>query len=136
MFVSSFENRPLHHVAIAVPSLEEARGPFELLAGTPGSEPETIESQGVRVMFVGQVELIEPLTPDSSVARFLERRGTGLHHIAYESDDIPSDLAHFKAAGLQLIDEEPRPGADGHLVAFLHPRTTGGVLVELVQRVD
>lgn len=134
MFVSSFGNRPLHHVAIAVPSLEEARGLFELLSGTPASDPETIESQGVRVLFVGQVELIEPLTPESSVARFLERRGTGLHHVAYESDDIPSDLARLEEAGLQLIDEEPRAGAGGHLVAFLHPRSTGGVLIELVQR--
>ena len=134
MFVSSFANRPFHHVAVAVPSIDEARGLFELLSGTSGSEPETVQSQGVRVMFIGSVELIEPLTPESSVARFLKRRGTGLHHVAYESDDIPSDLAHFKEAGLELIDEGPRPGAGGHLVAFLHPGSTGGVLIELVQR--
>ena len=133
MFISSLKDRPFHHVAVAVPSIEEARGLFELLSGTQGSEPETVESQGVRVMFVGPVELIEPLTPESSVARFLERRGTGLHHVAYESDDISSDLAHLKEAGLQLIDEEPRPGSEGHLVAFLHPHSTGGVLIELVQ---
>jgi methylmalonyl-CoA/ethylmalonyl-CoA epimerase len=134
MFVNSKQNRPFHHVAVAVPSIEKARGLFELLSGTPGSEPETVSSQGVRVMFVGPVELIEPLAPDSTVARFLERRGSGLHHVAYESDDLPSDLARLKEAGLELIDEEPRPGAGGHLVAFLHPRSTGGILVELVQR--
>jgi methylmalonyl-CoA/ethylmalonyl-CoA epimerase len=135
MSVSSLKDRPFHHVAVAVPSIEEARGLFELLSGTSGSEPETVESQGVRVLFVGPVELIEPLTPESTVARFLERRGTGLHHVAYESDDIPSDLARLKEAGLQLIDEVPRAGAGEHLVAFLHPRSTGGVLIELVQRV-
>ena len=134
MFVTSNEDRPFHHVAVAVPSIDEARGLFELLSGAPGSEPETVASQGVRVMFVGPVELIEPLTPESTVARFLERRGTGLHHVAYESDDLPSDLARLKAAGLELIDEVPRPGTAGHLVAFLHPRSTGGVLIELVQR--
>jgi len=135
MFVSFFENRPLHHVAVAVSSIEEARGVFELVAGTHGSKPEIVESQGVRVQFVGQIELVEPLTSESPISRFLERRGSGLHHIAYESEDIPTDLARLREAGLELIDKAPRPGADGHLVAFLHPRSTGGVLVELVQRV-
>jgi methylmalonyl-CoA/ethylmalonyl-CoA epimerase len=134
MFVESLGSRPLHHVAVAVPSLEAARSHFETLANAPGSVPETVESQGVRIMFVGSVELIEPLTPDSTVARFLERRGSGLHHIAYQSDDILSDLARLKEAGLLLIDEEPRLGAAGHLVAFVHPQSTGLVLIELVQK--
>ena len=133
MFASSFEGRPIHHVAIAVSSLEEARGLYEKISGTVGSEPETLESQGVRVMFIGAVELLEPRSPETTVGRFLAKRGPGLHHVAYRTDDIRSDLAHFKAAGLQLIDEEPRPGAGGHLVAFLHPRSTGGILIELVQ---
>ena len=134
MFIDSIGHRPLHHVAIAVPSLEEARGPFELLSEAPGTPPETVESQGVRVMFIGSLELIEPLSTDSAVARFLERRGTALHHIAYVSDDIVADLARLGEAGVRLIDEAPRPGAGGHLVAFLHPKSTGGVLVELVQK--
>ena len=133
MFASSFEGRPIHHVAIAVSSLEEARGLYENISGTGGSEPGTLESQGVRVMFVGAVELLEPRSPETTVGRFLAKRGPGLHHVAYQTEDIRSDLAHFKAAGLQLIDEEPRPGAGGHLVAFLHPRSTGGILIELVQ---
>ena len=133
MFASSFEGRPIHHVAIAVSSLEEARGLYENISGTVGSEPETLESQGVRVMFVGAVELLEPRSPETTAGRFLAKRGPGLHHVAYQTEDIRSDLAHFKAAGLQLIDEEPRPGAGGHLVAFLHPRSTGGILIELVQ---
>lgn len=127
------EDRPLHHVAIAVPSLEDARAIFESLSGASATEPESLEAQGVRVTFIGQVELLEPLGPDSTVARFLERRGPGLHHIAYATQDIRGDLAALRAQGCTLIDEEPRPGAGGHAVAFIHPRSTGGVLVELVQ---
>ena len=133
MSIPSLEDRPLHHVAIAVPSLEEATSLYELLSGAKGSEPETIPSQGVRVTFIGKVELLEPLSPTSTVARFLDRRGPGLHHIAYPSTDLRSDLAALEEAGIQLIDREPRPGAGGHSVAFLHPRSTGGILIELVQ---
>jgi methylmalonyl-CoA epimerase len=122
------------HIAVAVPSIEDARPLYERLSGATGSPVEEIPSQGVRVAFVGQVELLEPLTPESGVGRFLERRGPGFHHIAYRTPDIVAELARVAAAGFDLIDEEPRPGAGGHLVAFLHPRSTGKVLVELVQR--
>jgi methylmalonyl-CoA/ethylmalonyl-CoA epimerase len=88
----------------------------------------------VRVAFVGSVELLEPLAPDTTVGRFLDRRGPGLHHIAYRTKDIEGDLARLSAAGLQLIDETPRTGASGHRVAFVHPSSTGGILVELVER--
>lgn len=127
------EPRPLDHVAVAVPSLDEGRRVFELVSGAPCSSVETLESQGVRVAFCGAVELLEPLGPDTTVGRFLERRGTGLHHVAYRSEDLEADLARLADAGVELIDAAPRPGARGHLVAFLHPRSTGGVLVELVQ---
>ncbi len=127
------EPRPLDHVAVAVPSLDEGRRVFELVSGAPCSRAETLESQGVRVAFCGPVELLEPLGPDTTVGRFLERRGPGLHHVAYRSEDIEADLARLADAGVELIDTTPRPGARGHLVAFLHPRSTGGVLVELVQ---
>lgn len=122
------------HIAVAVPSIEEARPLYERLSGATGSPVEEIPSQGVRVAFVGQVELLEPLSPDSGVGRFLERRGPGFHHIAYRTPDIHAELTRVAAAGFDLIDEEPRPGAGGHLVAFLHPRSTGKVLIELVQR--
>lgn len=122
------------HVAVAVPSIEEARPLYERLSGVSGSPVEELPEQGVRVLFVGEVELLEPLAPESSVARFLDRRGPGLHHIAYRTPDIHAELARLAEAGFELIDTEPRPGAGGHLVAFLHPRSTGKTLVELVQR--
>jgi methylmalonyl-CoA/ethylmalonyl-CoA epimerase len=87
------------------------------------------------VAFCGQVELLEPLGPDTAVGRFLERRGQALHHVAYRSRDLQGDLDRLAAQGIELIDATPRPGARGHLVAFLHPRSTGGVLIELVQHV-
>ncbi|MEJ2541958.1 MAG: methylmalonyl-CoA epimerase [Gemmatimonadota bacterium] len=124
----------IDHVAMAVSSLDEARPLYERLSGAVGSPVEELPSQGVRVTFVGGLELLEPLTPDSPVGRFLTRRGPGLHHIAYRTPDIRSELARLAQAGFELIDREPRPGAGGHLVAFLHPRSTGKVLTELVQR--
>ena len=123
----------LHHVAVAVPSIGEAAPLLELLTGASCSPPEEIPDQGVRVAFVGQLELLEPLGPDGTVARFLERRGPGLHHVAYRVPDIPSALREREEKGFRLIDREPRPGAGGHLVAFLHPGSTAGVLWELVQ---
>jgi len=127
---------PLDHVAIAVSSLEEACRLFELLSNERCSAPETLESQGVRVAFCGSLEILEPLSPDTTVGRFLDRHGPGLHHVAYRCRDVQAELDRLSAAGMDLIDAHPRPGARGHLVAFLHPRSTGGVLVELVQRDD
>jgi methylmalonyl-CoA/ethylmalonyl-CoA epimerase len=126
-------DRPLDHVAIAVSSIDAAARHFELLSGQAGSPPEELPAQGVRVSFCGQVELLEPLGPDTTVGRFLERRGQALHHIAYRSNDLQADLRSLATQGVELIDETPRAGARGHLVAFLHPRSTGGILVELVQ---
>ena len=127
---------PLDHVAIPVHSIEDSASLFELISGEVCSPPETLEAQGVRVAFVGSIELLEPLSPDTTVGRFLERRGQGLHHIAYRTDDISTELSRLAAAGVHLIDEEPRLGANGHLVAFLHPRSTAGILTELVQHTD
>lgn len=124
---------PLHHVAIAVPSIEEAAPLFELLTGETCSPAEEISGQGVRVAFLGRIELLEPTGPDTPVGRFLERRGPGLHHVAYEVPDIAGALREFEDRGLELIDRQPRAGAGGHRVAFLHPRSTGSVLWELVE---
>ncbi|MBT8405187.1 MAG: methylmalonyl-CoA epimerase [Gemmatimonadetes bacterium] len=125
---------PFHHVAVAVPSLASAVPLYESVTGHRSSPIQTLETQGVRVCFVGpQLELLEPLTPDTGVGRFLDRSGAGLHHIAYRSDDLRADLERLAADGFELIDAEPRPGAFGHSVAFLHPRSTGRVLIELVE---
>ncbi len=136
MMYSPSADRPFHHVGVAVHSIAESGTLYELLTGEDCSTPETLESQGVKVAFVGQVELLEPLSPDSTVGRFLARRGPGLHHIAFEVADIRAELERLEGAGLHLVDREPRRGAKGHLVAFLHPSSTDGVLVELVQHAD
>ena len=124
---------PLDHVAVAVTSLEEACHFFQLLAGDSCSPVEELPAQGVRVLFVGSIELLEPLGPDTPVGRFLQKRGQSLHHIAYRVPDLPETLSRLRAEGFELIDEAPRIGARGHKVAFLHPRSTGGILVELVE---
>jgi methylmalonyl-CoA/ethylmalonyl-CoA epimerase len=128
---------PVDHIAIAVPSIELARPIFERMTGGPASGRERVESQGVDVVFIGtgaaRIELLEPHTAESAVGRFLAKRGQGLHHIAYRVDDLAATLASLAAAGTELIDRTPREGAHGRLVAFIHPRSAAGVLVELVQ---
>jgi methylmalonyl-CoA epimerase len=119
---------PVDHVAIAVPSLEAAIPLYERLTGERASPVEHIEEQGVRVAFLGAIELLEPTGPDSPVGRFLARRGPGLHHVAYRTKDISAELARVRDAGFELIDAAPRAGAFGHRVAFLHPRSTGSVV--------
>jgi len=128
---------PLDHVGIAVRSIAEALPLFQLITGGDGSPTEHVAGQGVAVAFVGsgnaRLELIEPTTPDSPVARFLERRGPGLHHLAYAVPDVAAALERLRRAGIQLVDQQPRLGAHGRRVAFLHPASTGGVLIELVE---
>jgi methylmalonyl-CoA/ethylmalonyl-CoA epimerase len=128
---------PLDHVAIAVPSISAVLPLFELITGAIGSPIERIESQKVDVAFIGsgegRIELIQPSAADSTVQRFLDKRGTCLHHIAYRVPDIDAALELLAAAGLRLIDEKGRPGAGGHRVAFLHPESTAGILIELVE---
>lgn len=127
---------PLDHVAIAVESIAASQPLFESLIGAAGSRVERVAGQGVDVVFIGtgagRLELLQPTAPDTAVGRFLARRGPGLHHIAYRVSDIDAELARLAEAGVELIDRVARRGAHGHRVAFLHPRSTGGVLVELV----
>jgi methylmalonyl-CoA/ethylmalonyl-CoA epimerase len=127
---------PLDHVAIAVESIAASQPLYESLLGAAGSPIEHIPSQGVSVVFIGsgagRIELLEPESADTPVGRFLARRGPGLHHLAYRVPDVDAALAKFAADGLELIDRMSRPGAHGRRVAFLHPRSTGGVLVEIV----
>ena len=129
--------RGLHHVAIAVENLASARKTYEKALGLSGLPIEHVADQKVNVLvlFAGlqRVELVEPAAPDSPVAGFLRKRGGGIHHVAWNVDDIESAIARLKASGVKLIDETPRPGAHGTRIAFVHPKSTGGVLMELVE---
>jgi methylmalonyl-CoA epimerase len=128
---------PLDHVAVAVPSIASALPLFELILGASGSGTVAVPDQGVNVVFLGtgptRLELIEPARPDTGVARFIERHGAGLHHIAIRVADLDATLADLAGRGLPLIDREPRTGAHGERIAFLHPRAANGVLVELIE---
>ncbi len=125
------------HVAIAVESLQKAQAFYEEVLGIPPEGIEEVPGQGVRVAFfqVGslRIELLEPTGPESPVAKFLEKRGPGMHHLAFRVEDLEKELARLEAAGVRLIDRKPRPGARGSRIAFLHPKDSGGVLVELCQ---
>jgi len=129
--------RALDHVGIAVHSLDDSLPVFESITGGKGYGREAVEQQGVEVVFLGtgdgRLELLAPTRDDSAVAKFLAKRGAGMHHLCYRVEDIAAELDRYRAAGARLIDEVPRPGAAGHLVAFIHPKSTGGVLVELLQ---
>ena len=127
----------IDHLGIATPSLDEALPLYMGVFGLEVTLRAVLEDQGVEVALLRcgsqQIELLAPTRPDSSVGTFLAERGSGLHHVAYRVPDIVAALAHCREAGLQLVDAAPRPGAGGHLVAFLHPRSTGKVLIELVE---
>ena len=126
----------LHHVAVAVPDLAAATERYRALGYRLVAE-ETLPDQGVRAAMLqsgaSRVELLEPLGPETAVGRFLQKRGPGLHHLAFATPDLARTLAELAAAGAPLIDREPRRGFGGHLVAFVHPRGFGGVLVEFVE---
>lgn len=127
----------LDHVGVAVDSLDAAIAALDAVLGATASPAEEVASQGVRVRFLGEgpgrLELLEATSADSPIARHLARRGPGLHHLAFRVPDLEAALQRLDSAGVRLIDREPRPGAGGHLVAFLHPRSTAGVLIELIQ---
>lgn len=128
---------PLDHVAIAVNDLEEAKRPY-LLLGMEPIEQELVPDQGVKVLMLSmesqRLELLEPTSDESPVARFLAKRGPGLHHVALRVRSIEAEIERLKSRGALFTSDEPRPGAGGSRVIFLHPRWTGGVLVELVER--
>jgi methylmalonyl-CoA epimerase len=130
----------IDHIGVAVEDLEQAVALYSERLGMPEQHRETVEEFGVRAVLLGigegHVELLEPLEGDSAVGRFLERNGPGLHHVAYQTDDIDAALEAMRAAGMRLIDEEARVGIRGSRVAFLHPKSTGGVLTELVEPVQ
>ena len=127
----------IDHIGVAVDDLEAAVVLYEERLGMPLQHRETVEEQGLEAVLLGigagHVELLRPLGPDTAVGRFLERRGPGLHHVAYATEDIESALEAVRSAGLHLIDERPRTGIRRSRVAFVHPKSTGGVLTELVE---
>jgi methylmalonyl-CoA epimerase len=127
----------IHHLGLAVDDLDRAISTYERLFGAELEERATQDEQGVEAasLRVGpsHVELLAALGPDTPVGRFLDRRGPGLHHVAYRVEDIDAALQDARDAGLRLLDEQPRTGIRGTRVAFLHPSATGGVLTEIVQ---
>lgn len=129
--------KKISHIAVVVPDLEAARTFWEDALGLKLNHVEHVASQGVVVAFLpageSNIELLEPIDGESGVARYLQKRGPGMHHICFEVDDIETTLARLKAAGVPLIDEEPTIGAAGKKVAFVHPKGTDRVLVELCE---
>jgi methylmalonyl-CoA/ethylmalonyl-CoA epimerase len=130
----------IDHIGVAVQDLDEAVSLYSERFRMPVQHRETVEHQGVEAVLLGvgesHVELLSPLGPDTAVGKFLERNGPGLHHVAYGTDDIESAIEGVRAAGLELIDERPRTGIRGSRVAFVHPKSTGGVLTELVEAAE
>jgi methylmalonyl-CoA/ethylmalonyl-CoA epimerase len=129
----------IDHIGVAVEDIDAAIALYRDSFGMKLAHRETVESQGVEAVLLdvgdGHVELLAPLGPETPVGRYMARNGAGLHHVAYAVDDIDATLEKLAAAGLQLIDSEARVGIRGSRVAFLHPRSTGGVLTEIVEPV-
>jgi methylmalonyl-CoA/ethylmalonyl-CoA epimerase len=127
----------IDHIGVAVDDLDEAISLYRDRLGMPLQHRETVKQLGVEAVLLGigdgHVELLRPALPDSPVGRFLERRGPGMHHVAYQTGDIDTALESVREYGLQLVDERARPGIMGSRVAFVHPKSTGGVLIELVE---
>ncbi len=127
--------KKIEHIGIAVKSLETSNALFAKLFGKEHYKIEAVEREGVKTAFfmMGEtkIELLESSNDNSAIAKFIEKRGEGVHHIAYAVDDIHAEMHRLEAAGFQLLNSEPLPGADNKLICFLHPKTTNGVLVEL-----
>jgi methylmalonyl-CoA/ethylmalonyl-CoA epimerase len=127
----------IDHVGVAVDDLDDAIALYQGKLGMPLAHRETVTEQGVEAVLLDvgdcHVELLRPLGPETAVGKFLERKGPGLHHVAYRVDDIDAVLARLKAEGIELIDAEPRTGIRNSRVAFVHPRATGSVLTEIVE---
>jgi methylmalonyl-CoA/ethylmalonyl-CoA epimerase len=127
----------INHLGIATKGIDEALKFWEDALGLENVHTEIVEDQKVRVAMLpigeSRIELLEPTSEDSPISKFIEKRGGGIHHIAVEVEDIEAALAKLKAQGMRLIDERPRIGAEGCLVAFVHPSSANGVLLELVQ---
>lgn len=131
--------RKVEHIGIAVRNLEESNILFEKLLGVPAYKEEEVASEGVKTSFFqngpNKIELLEATNADSPIAKFLEKKGEGIHHIAFDVEDIVSEINRLKMEGFTVLNETPKKGADNKLVAFLHPKGTNGVLIELCQEI-
>ena len=129
--------RKIEHIGIAVKNLETSNLLFEKLFGNPPYKEEEVASEGVKTSFFmngpNKIELLEATNEDSPIAKFIEKKGEGIHHIAFGVENIQEEIERLKKEGFQFISEEPKDGADNKLVVFLHPKSTNGVLVELCQ---
>jgi methylmalonyl-CoA/ethylmalonyl-CoA epimerase len=130
----------IEHIGIAVSDLKKAKSLFDLLFEREGYKSEIVESERVTTHFYqlgdSKIELLESTDSNSAIGKFIRKRGEGMHHIAFDVSDIREEIKRLKQAGFSWIDEEPKKGADNKLVAFLHPKCTGGVLVEICQEVS
>jgi methylmalonyl-CoA/ethylmalonyl-CoA epimerase len=131
--------KKIEHIGIAVKNLEESNLLFEKLFGVASYKEEEVASEGVKTSFFmngpNKIELLEATNPDSSIAKFIEKKGEGIHHIAFDVEDIVAEIARLQNEGFVVLNEIPKKGADNKLVAFLHPKSTNGVLIELCQEI-
>jgi len=129
----------IEHIGIAVKSCNESNGLFTKLFGKTPYKAESVESEGVITSFFelgeSKIELLESTKPDSAIAKFIEKKGEGIHHLAFEVEDIFKEIARLKEEGFTFVSEQPKKGADNKLICFLHPKTTNGVLIELCQEI-
>jgi methylmalonyl-CoA/ethylmalonyl-CoA epimerase len=127
----------IEHLVIAVRNLSKAQELFDLIKGKESYKVESVEREKVNTLFYAlgesKIELLESTDPDGTIAKFIDKRGEGFHHVAIAVDDIRKEMARLKAAGFELLNEEPKEGADNKIICFLHPKSTGGLLVELCQ---
>lgn len=132
--------RKIEHIGIAVKDLAASNLVFEKLFGAQPYKLESVESEGVNTSFFAsgpnKIELLEATHPDSPIAKFIEKKGEGIHHIAFDVADIQSEVARLQAEGFVLLNETPKRGADNKWVVFLHPKSTNGVLIELCQEIE
>lgn len=131
--------KKIEHIGIAVKSIATSNEIFEKLFGTPAYKTEEVESEGVKTSFFmcgpNKIELLEATNENSPIAKFLEKKGEGIHHIAFDVDDIEAEIERLKNEDFIVLNETPKKGADNKLVAFLHPKSTNGVLIELCQEI-
>lgn len=137
LFIYAYSMRKIEHLGIAVKDLDASAKMYEALLGKASYKTEKVESEGVTTMFFqlgeSKIELLEASNSDSPIAKFIEKRGEGIHHIAYDVEDIEKEISRLKEEGFEMIHDVPKNGADNKRIAFLHPKSSGGVLVELCQ---